>query len=324
MQKYGGTEFLQSTASASGPLNLSISNRKSIGWYRGRQIVNRQLPIDQNVSGSFSSFLKRTLLLSARAKPTYIFSAHLERLLLSCFCKTQLSQQIMQHLHYQICRTPQMIFTWQVHTLVLGASPNAAVGRVTPRAIKQHCHHRSSCSVSSLLPARWPAFFILWNKEYSLLVEEGRWSCSQDGIRTGPAASGGELFSWMPIMVVCPCAVCGWGRDGAVVTKSGGWTDRCGGERSVRTKRHWPLSITINDRCWGRWVKGCLQSPLATSKSFCTECYKVVLVGCFHSCCSLTAKTFSISDTHSAVADQRSRRANVLPWCLRWWTVTIS
>ena len=73
MQKYGGTEFSQSTTSASGSLNLSIFNRNSIGWYRGRQIVNRQLSIDQNVSGSLSSFLKRILLLNTRAKPMSIF-----------------------------------------------------------------------------------------------------------------------------------------------------------------------------------------------------------------------------------------------------------
>lgn len=48
MQKYGGTEFSQSTVSASGSLNLSVLNRNSAGWDRGRQIVNGQLSVDQN------------------------------------------------------------------------------------------------------------------------------------------------------------------------------------------------------------------------------------------------------------------------------------
>lgn len=49
----------------------------------------------------------------------------------------------------------------------------------------------------------------------------------------------------MLIRDVCPCAACGWGRDGAVVAKSGGWTGRSGGERAVGQKGTDPFLLQL-------------------------------------------------------------------------------
>ena len=159
-----------------------------------------------------------------------------------------------------------MICMQHIQTPVLGALLNAVVSEA------MHGEADTESWWASLLPPQCPQPPQVWRQCGRHVLLFGCSSWRREGghivrVVAGPAASRGKLFSWVLIRDVCSHVACVWGRHGEVVAKSGGDSNRCESERAVRAKQHWPLSIAINERCWGRQAKHCLQSLLASSGS---------------------------------------------------------
>lgn len=221
------------------------------------------------------------------------------------FYETRLPRQMLQHSHYRMCRTARTIVRWHGGSQVfvprwLRLWARLGGGRVTPTAGGQHCHPSPACSGDSGL--------------HSLgVAPEGRKDGHAVRMITGQVASGGELLSWMLIRDVCPGARCGWGRDGVWWPRlENGLTGVDGGGLSEQRGTDCFLLQLLIDAGASKWraVFRASWRPLDRS----VRCFKVLLLRCFHTCCSFAAKPFSTGNPHSAVTDQRSGRANVLLW----------